>query len=56
MDVFGVASFIIGVIALALLIVRRGHGRVQTTLDHVLVFVGTAGVIVGIGVTFMRFS
>ena len=56
MAVFGVASFIAGVFALGLLIVRRGRSRVQTALDHILVFVGISGVIIGIGVVFMRFS
>lgn len=56
MAVFGVASFVAGVIALALLIIRRGRRRVQTALDHILVFVGVSGVIIGIGVVFMRFS
>jgi hypothetical protein len=54
--VFGVTSFIIGVIALAMLVVRRGRKMPQQGLDHLLVFLGTAGVIVGIGVIFMRFT
>jgi hypothetical protein len=54
--VFGVSCFIIGVIALAMLVIRRGRKLRPTGLDHILVFVGTAGVIVGIGVVFMRFS
>jgi hypothetical protein len=44
------------VIALAVLVIRRGRKLPQRGLDHLLVFLGTAGVIVGIGVIFMRFS
>lgn len=54
--VFGVVSFIIGVIALAMLVIRRGQKKPTRGLDHFLVFIGTAGVIVGIGVVFMRFT
>lgn len=54
--VFGVACFIVGVIALGVLVVRRGRQQRPRGLDHLLVFVGTAGVIVGIGIVFMRFS
>ncbi len=54
--VFGVTSFIVGVIALAMLVIRRGRKLPQRGLDHLLVFLGTAGVIVGIGVIFMRFG
>ena len=56
MAVFWVISFIVGVIALATLVVRRGRRLPQRGLDHFLVFIGTAGVIVGIGVVFMRFG
>lgn len=56
MAVFGVTSFIVGVIALAVLVIRRGRRLPQRGLDHLLVFLGTAGVIVGIGVIFMRFG
>jgi hypothetical protein len=54
--VFGVLSFFVGVVALALLVIRRGQNLPQRGLDHLLVFVGTAGVIVGLGVIFMRFT
>lgn len=56
MAVFGVLSFVVGVVALALLVIRRGQNLPQRGLDHLLVFLGTAGVIVGIGVIFMRFT
>lgn len=56
MAIFGVSSFIVGVLALALLVIRRGRKQPQNGLDHLLVFLGTAGVIVGIGVIFMRFT
>lgn len=56
MAVFGVLSFIVGVVALAVLVIRRGRSLPQTSLDHLLVFVGTAGVIAGIAVIFMRFT
>ena len=55
MAVFGVTCFIVGVVALAVLVVRRGRRLPQRGIDHLLVFLGTAGVIVGIGVVFMRF-
>jgi hypothetical protein len=54
--VFGVLSFVVGVIALAVLVIRRGRNLPQRGLDHLLVFFGTAGVIVGLGVIFMRFT
>jgi hypothetical protein len=54
--VFGVLSFIVGVVALAVLVIRRGRGLPQQSIDHILVFLGTAGVIVGIAVIFMRFT
>ncbi len=56
MAVFGVTCFIIGVAALAALVVRRGRNLPQRGLDHLLVFLGTSGVIVGIGAVFMRFA
>lgn len=56
MAIFGVMCFIIGVIALGALVVRRGQKRPQSGIDHLLVFLGTAGPIIGIGVIFMRFS
>lgn len=56
MAVFGVTSFIVGVVALAVLVIRRGRRLPQRGLDHLFVFLGTAGVIVGIGVIFMRFG
>lgn len=56
MAVFGVLSFVVGVIALAVLVIRRGRKAPQTGLDHVLVFLGTSGVIIGIGVVLMRFG
>ena len=56
MAIFGVTSFLVGVIALATLVVRRGRKVRQRGLDHFLVFLGIAGVIVGIGVVFMRFG
>lgn len=56
MAVFGVTSFIVGVIALAMLVMRQGRKQPQTGFDHILVFLGTAGVIVGLGVIFMRFT
>lgn len=54
--VFGVLSFVVGVVALAILVIRRGRNLPQRGLDHLLVFLGTSGVIVGIGVIFMRFT
>ena len=56
MTVFGVMSFIVGVIALAMLVMGQGNKQPQTGFDHILVFLGTAGVIVGLGVIFMRFT
>ncbi len=56
MAVFGVLSFVVGVVALAFLVIRRGQNLPQRNLDHLLMFLGTAGVIVGIGVIFMRFT
>jgi len=54
--VFGVGCFVVGVLAFAILVIRRGRKLPQKGIDHLLVFLGTAAVIIGLGVVFMRFS
>lgn len=56
MAIFGVASFFIGVMALALLVTRRGRRLPQRWPDHLCMFIGVAGVIIGLAVVFMRFG
>ncbi len=56
MSVFGVISFIAGVIALALIVIRRGRHIPNTWVDHWALFVGIAGTILGLAIIFLRFS
>ncbi len=56
MSVFGVIAFLLGVVALAILAIRRGQKRSSRWFDYVMMFVGVAGVIMGIAVVFMRFE
>ena len=56
MGVFGVTIFVLGAIALAIVIIRRGNGRRPGGLDHFMLFLGIAGMITGLAVVFMRFS
>ena len=56
MGVFGVTIFVLGAIALATVIIRRGTGRRPGWLDHLMLFLGIAGMIAGLAVVFMRFN
>lgn len=56
MRVFGVASFIVGILGLAVLAVRRGRNVPPTWPDFVMMFVGIAGAIMGLAIIFMRFN
>ena len=53
---FGVASFILGVAALAFLAIRRGENIPTTWPDYVMMFIGIAGAIMGLAVVFLRFN
>jgi uncharacterized membrane protein HdeD (DUF308 family) len=53
---FGVAAFIVGILSLAVLAVRRGQKIPTTWPDTVMMFVGIAASITGIAVIFMRFN
>jgi len=53
---FGVASFILGVLALGFLAIRRGENIPTTWPDYVMMFVGIAGAIMGLAVVFLRFN
>ena len=53
---FGVASFIVGILSLAALAVRRGQNIPTTWPDFVMMFVGIAGAIMGLAIIFMRFN
>jgi hypothetical protein len=53
--VFGVSVFVIGAISLALLIIRRGSNVRPSTPDHIMLFLGIAGTIMGLAVIFLRF-
>ena len=53
---FGVASFIVGILGLAALAVRRGQNIPATWPDFVMMFVGIAGAIMGLAIIFMRFN
>jgi hypothetical protein len=54
--VFGVSVFVIGAVALALLIIRRGRNQPPTAPDHIMLFLGIAGTITGLVVILLRFS
>jgi hypothetical protein len=54
--IFGVTIFVLGAIALATVILRRGNGRRAGGLDHFMLFLGIAGIITGLAVVFMRFN
>ena len=56
MKIFGVASFFVGVVGLAFTAVRRGQNVPATWADHVMMFVGIAGAIMGLAIVFMRFN
>ncbi len=56
MSIFGVTSFFLGVVALALLAIRRGRKLPYSMPDYVMMFVGIAGSIMGIAVIFLRFK
>ena len=55
MRVFGVSVFVIGAVSLATLIIRRGRNLPPTTPDHIMLFLGIAGTIMGLAVIFLRF-
>ncbi len=56
MRLFGVSSFVLGMIALGYLAVRRGQNAPVTLFDSVVMFVGIAGTITGLAVVFLRFN
>ena len=55
MRVFGVTIFVLGAVALGLLIIRRNLNKPATGLDHLMLFMGIAGTITGLAVVFLRF-
>ncbi len=54
-SIFGVVAFVIAVLALGTLIVRRDNRKPLAAIDYTMMFVGIAGVIIGIAVLFLRF-
>ena len=56
MKIFGVASFFVGIVGLAFAAVRRGQYVPVSWPDHVMMFVGIAGTIMGLAIIFMRFN
>ncbi len=54
--IFGVSAFIVGVLALGILAVRRGQRCPTSWPDYVMMFVGIAGAIMGLAVVFLRFD
>jgi hypothetical protein len=53
---FGVSAFILGVVALGILAIRRGQNSRVNGFDYVMMFVGIAGAIMGLAVVFLRFN
>jgi hypothetical protein len=55
-SLFGVASFVVGVVSLAGLVIRRGDRKPLAWLDYAMMFIGIAGAITGLAVLFLRFE
>ncbi len=56
MRIFGVTAFILGVLSLGILAMRRSQKIPTSWPDHVMMFVGIAGAIMGLAVIFLRFN
>ena len=54
-SIFGVSAFVVGILALAGLIIRRDKRTPLGATDYVLMFLGIAGAIIGLAVLFLRF-
>ena len=54
--IFGVTAFILGVLSLGILAVRRGEKLPVSWPDHLMIFIGIAGAIMGLAVVFLRFN
>jgi len=54
-SVFGVTAFVVGILALAALIIRRDKRKPLNAADYTFMFVGIAGPIIGLAVLFLRF-
>lgn len=54
MSVVGVACFVIGVIALSALVIRRGRNTPLRWIDYAMMFIGLAGAIGGIAAIFVK--
>ena len=50
------SAFILGVVALGFLAIRRGQKTPVNGFDYVMMFVGVAGAIMGLAVVFLRFN
>ena len=50
------SAFILGVVALGILAIRRGQNTPVNGFDYVMMFVGIAGAIMGLAVVFLRFN
>ena len=53
--VFGVTAFVVGILALAALIIRRDKRTPLSAADYTFMFVGIAGPIISLAVLFLRF-
>jgi len=49
----GVLGFVLGVAALALLVLRRGNATPATASDSIIMFIGLASAIAGFGLFFV---
>ena len=56
MRVFGVVVFVLGALALGILIVRRGRNLPVRWGDHLMLFLGIAGTITGLAIVFTLFD
>ena len=54
MQIFGIACFVIGVAALAGLVIRRGRSTPMRWPDYLMIFIGLAGALGGLAMIFVR--
>jgi hypothetical protein len=54
MKIYGIVCFIVGVAALAALVIRRGRSTPVRWPDYLMIFVGLAGALGGLAIFFVR--
>jgi hypothetical protein len=54
MQILGILCFVVGVAALAALVIRRGRSTPLRWPDYLMIFVGLAGALGGLAIMFVR--